>query len=156
MRKAQELSLNLIVVGALALLVLLIIGGIIIFGGGDLLSGLTSIGASDEEVRITQFLSTCQSRCNTLNLLVDYSDLQAGDEDDYLDQLKSYCCEATDLDLSGTYDVSGEFGPEICSLAFDCSLDGRLPADYCSDNFLSDDFYSTDDTDDPIAECGLD
>ncbi len=32
MRKAQELSLNLVVVGVLALLVLVIVGGVLIFG----------------------------------------------------------------------------------------------------------------------------
>ncbi len=98
-RKAQELSLNLIVVGALALLVLLIVGGILIFGGGDLLSGFTSIGASDEEVRITSFLSSCQSRCNTLNLMIDYDDLggPTDPKDNFINQLSSYCCESSDL-----------------------------------------------------------
>lgn len=132
MRKTQELSLNLIVVGSLALLVLLIIGGILIFGGGDLLSGLTNIGASDEEVRITSFLSTCQSRCNTLNLVMDASDLNDGISVNEASQLRSFCCEASDLDQSGEYDNNGGFGGEICALAYDqCTIDGIIPNSFC-------------------------
>ncbi|MBN1923312.1 MAG: hypothetical protein JW791_00955 [Nanoarchaeota archaeon] len=154
MRKAQELSLNLIVVGALALLVLLIVGGILIFGGGDLLSGFTSIGASDEEVRITSFLSSCQSRCNTLNLMLDYDDVEA-DPAQYTNQLKSFCCESSDLDESGSIEENGLFGPELCSLAYDCLLDGQSPSIYCAITYTGGSF----DFEDPgsigdAATCG--
>lgn len=136
MRKAQELSLNLVVVGALALLVLVLIGGVMVFGGGDLIEGLTSIGASDEEVRVTSFTSTCQSKCNILNNLLDSDDLSGSGTGSFSDQtvetqVKAFCCESNDLDGDGSIEESGDLGSEYCAEFYDCSVDGVTAETFC-------------------------
>ncbi|MBN1923665.1 MAG: hypothetical protein JW791_02805 [Nanoarchaeota archaeon] len=142
--KSQELSLNLIVIGSLALLVLLIVGGILIFGGGDLLSGFTSIGASEQEVTQISFINHCRSLCNTLNLRMDWEQLEDSPEL-FWKEVKDYCCEHSDLDKSGGLDYYGEKGPEICALAFDCMFDTRLASEFCDGiyfNKLNGYYYS--------------
>ncbi len=131
MRKAQEISLNLIVVGALALLVLLIVGGILIFGGGNLFSGLQSMGPDSEQVSVTSFLSKCQSKCNTLQLSIrDLNSLTQNQRN----LVKAYCCEHADLDGDGKYESFGDNGPEFCADAYDCKIGGTSLSSYCSDN----------------------
>lgn len=136
MRKAQELSLNLIVVGALALLVLLIIGGVMVFGGGDLMEGLTSLMPGREDVSATSFLSSCQQKCGTLNLVVDEDDVPAGaaisSSDPNYNAFKNYCCEAADLDGDGTIESNGDLGAEICALAYDdCTIGMYSGSSFC-------------------------
>lgn len=133
MKKAQELSLNMIVVGALALLVLLLIGGVLMFGGGDILQGLSGMGASQEEVSLTSFRSTCASKCRIMNQLVSsYDSINAQN----LNQVKNFCCESYDLDSSGLIELQGSMGPEICSAAYtECRLSGRTPANFCQGSY---------------------
>lgn len=136
MRKAQELSLNLIVVGALALLVLLIIGGVMVFGGGDLINNLLGITPAQEDVDITAFLATCQQKCNTLNLLVDDNDIPTGPSwstsDPNYNSVKTFCCEASDLDGDGTFEMTGgDYGSEFCGQAYDCRIGSYSGSSFC-------------------------
>jgi hypothetical protein len=152
MSKAQELSLNMIVVGSLALLVLLIIGGVMIFGGSDLMSGLTGMGPSTEEISQTTFLSQCRSKCNSLNLeLQSYPNwynnftmsnvaVQVGNSwllpvnpINILRFIKTFCCHSADLNGNGLIEATGSSGPEICSKAYaqSCTIDGVSPAVFC-------------------------
>ncbi|VVB75136.1 Uncharacterised protein [Candidatus Tiddalikarchaeum anstoanum] len=131
MRKTQELSLNMIVVGALALLVLLIIGGVLIFGGGDMLSGLTSLGPSQGEVDTTAFTSTCRSKCNTLNLQVTETQYRGitsyTTNATLINQIKAFCCSSADLDGSGLISSN-----ELCSSAYtQCRLGSLSTATFC-------------------------
>ena len=133
MRRAQELSLNLIVVGALALLVLLIIGGVMIFGGGELMGGLTSVGASEQEIAITSLQSACTSKCNILNSLVNgKTDLGLETTLQVKGYLWDYCCESYDLDADGVISEAGSYGPEYCALFYNCNIDGVYPSSYCT------------------------
>jgi hypothetical protein len=144
MAKAQELSLNMIVVGSLALLVLLIIGGVMIFGGSDLMSGLTGMGPSSEEVSQTTFLSQCRSKCNSLNLELQsvtnwYDQLQSTfvwyytTPSTLMQSIKDFCCYSTDLNGNGQLEMTGSSGPEYCSKAYaqSCTIDGLSPAVFC-------------------------
>lgn len=151
MRKAQELSLNLIVVGALALLVLLIVGGVLIFGGGDLIAGIGQIGPGDEEVDITAFQSSCQSKCNTLNLLYDENDLERYELtamtnlDSKYNSIKNFCCESADLDGNGAIEDNGDLGPETCALAYSSCRIGNYGVNDICDSLLADSLISADD-----------
>ncbi|MDD2679028.1 MAG: hypothetical protein PHS81_04055 [Candidatus Nanoarchaeia archaeon] len=137
MKKSQELSLNLIVVGALALLVFLIVGGILIFSGGDILGSLEGMGASQEEVSITTFRSGCSSKCRVLQQL---SPSVSGtiNQDEML-QIKAFCCENYDLNSNGVIELSTSLGPEVCSLAYpDCRVSGRLSLQLCKGVYLKE------------------
>jgi hypothetical protein len=135
MRKAQELSLNLIVVGALALLVLLIIGGVMVFGGGDLINQLLGIAPEEEDVAITSFRSTCTTKCQTLNYVLDDNDIPTAalwsTSDPNYNAVKNYCCESYDLDSDGRFETNGDLGPEICSLMFECRVGGQVSSSFC-------------------------
>jgi len=124
MRKAQELSLNLVVVGVLALLVLVIVGGVMIFGGGDLFNSLSGMAPTDSAT-LTTFLTDCQQKCQTINLMKGSGDLTAT-------QAQIFCCADDDMDDDGEVTINGELGPEICALAYsDCEVDGENPASFC-------------------------
>jgi hypothetical protein len=134
----------MIVVGSLALLVLLIIGGVMIFGGSDLMSGLTGMGPSTEEVSQTTFLSQCRSKCNSLNLelqsytnwyanLVQNPSTGAPSPSNIAQAIKNFCCYSTDLNSNGQIETSGSSGPEICAKAYaqSCTIDGMTPMLFC-------------------------
>ncbi|MFA5333754.1 MAG: hypothetical protein WC376_04635 [Candidatus Nanoarchaeia archaeon] len=130
MKKSQELSLNMIVIGALALLVLLIIGGVIIFSGGDILGSLQGMGASQDEVAVTTFKSTCASKCRILQQLAP--PMSGTIDEDQMNQIKAFCCENYDLNSSGSIDASTALGPEYCALAYtECRISGRNPLTFC-------------------------
>jgi len=134
MKKSQELSLNLIVVGALALLVFLIVGGILIFSGGDILGALQGMGASQQEVAITTFRSSCASKCRVLQQLAP--SVSGVINQDQMLQIKTFCCENYDLNSNGLIELSTEIGPEFCSLAYaDCKLSGRSSVQLCKGKY---------------------
>jgi len=157
MRQAQELSLNLIVIGALALLVLLIVGGVLIFGGGDFINSIMGLGPSDEQVLVTSFGSACQTRCSILKTQVDSNDLTAtSPSSQTISFLKSYCCEASDLNQNGIYEASGSLGAEICGSFYDCKVGTLSSLLFCRTvpEKVSRDFTSIGDTDE-FDVCGL-
>jgi hypothetical protein len=127
MRKAQELSMNLIVIGALSLTVLLIVGGILIFGPWDVLGSFTSSSDSSQQLLITK----CNSKCNNLKYLAtDVDNLASSD-------LKGFCCESLDINKDGQIQDN-----EICANAYKrCSLNGK-PIDCVNDDSTGDG-YST-------------
>lgn len=134
MKKSQELSLNMIVIGALALLVFLIIGGVLIFSGGDILGSLQGMGASQEEVAVTTFKSTCASKCRILQQLAP--PMSGVIDENQMNQIKAYCCENYDLNSNGIIETSTTLGPEYCALAYaDCRISGRNPSIFCKGTY---------------------
>jgi len=134
MKKSQELSLNMIVVGALALLVLLLIGGVLMFSGGDIMGSIEGMGASQEEISVTTFRTTCASKCRILSQLSpSVSGTITADE---MNQIKAFCCENFDLNSNGVIEASSTLGPEYCSKAYDdCMLKGRNPSQFCKGTY---------------------
>lgn len=133
MKKAQELSMNLIVVGALALTVLLIVGGMVIFGPWDMLGSFTSSDDSSQQLLMTK----CSSKCTNLKYYAsDPADLTD-------DELKTYCCEYVDLNGDQLVDVN-----ELCADAYNCKLNGKIV--HCSGTKEGVDFSFNDG-----VSCGL-
>ena len=134
MKKSQELSLNMIVIGALALLVFLIIGGVVIFSGGDILGSLQGMGASQEEVSVTTFKSTCASKCRILQQLAP--PVSGIIDENQMNQIKAFCCENYDLNSNGIIEVSTTLGQEYCALAYaECKISGRAPSTFCKGKY---------------------
>lgn len=63
------------------------------------------ISMANEEVRITSFLSSCQFKCNNLDI---YNEISIND----------FCCESSDLDQDNIFENNGGLGPEICALIY--------------------------------------
>lgn len=134
MKKSQELPLNFIVLGAMALLVFLIVGGVVIFYGDDISAIFGNIGVSDDEVALTTFQSSCSSKCRVLNQIV--SSISSPISETQMESIKAFCCESYDLDSDGYYETSSALGPEICSLAYtDCKISGKSPSSFCTGTY---------------------
>ena len=88
--------------------------------------------------KLSIFLTKCQTRCDTLDLLNDYSDFQGEIDLESIDILKSYCCEFEDVDENGNIDENGEYGPEICALSTnDCIIDEESIQQICENYELN-------------------
>jgi hypothetical protein len=134
MKKSQELSLNMIVIGALALLVLLIVGVVVVVYGGDIIESIQGIGASPEEVAITTFRSTCASKCRILSGLEP--PVSGVIDENQMNQIKSFCCSNYDLNSNGEIESSTTLGPEYCALAYaECRVSGRNPGQFCKGSY---------------------
>ncbi|MFA5333717.1 MAG: hypothetical protein WC376_04450 [Candidatus Nanoarchaeia archaeon] len=134
MKKSQELSLNMIVIGALALLVFLIIGGVLIFSGGDILGSLQGMGASQDEVAVTTFKSTCASKCRILQQLAPPT--SGTIDENQMNQIKAYCCENYDLNSNSNIEDSTTLGPEYCAKAYtECKISGKTPSQFCKGKY---------------------
>jgi hypothetical protein len=108
---------------------------------GFLMPFCERVGPGEEDVNLVMFLSSCQTECRLLGADLNSSLLESiNDEVDTV--LKDYCCASNDLDGDGILETAGELGPEICSLAYECVLDGVHSRDFCSN-------YSS------VEACGL-
>jgi hypothetical protein len=114
-KKSQELSINMIVVGVLALLVMVIVI-VLIFYGGEIMGSFGGFGVQEEELAVTTFKNTCTGKCRTLQSF----NIPSGKTltQDQMTQVKGFCCESYDLNANTYIDLSTELGPEICSLAY--------------------------------------
>ncbi len=126
MRKTQGLPLNLIVIGALALLVLMILGGVLIMGGGSMMEGLTGAAPSEEEVALQSLLTDCQSKCRTAKMMVD--DIPPTTVSEAI-RLQDFCCHGSDIDGNGEID----YNSETCAAVYtDCRIGGLAPSGACA------------------------
>ena len=131
MKKAQGLPLNLIVIGALALLVLMILGGVLIMGGGSMMQGLTGMAPEEEEVAIQSLLNTCQSRCRSADLLIN--SLPPANKAQ-LPRLYDFCCYGSEINSDGTV----ELGTESCAALYtDCRIADAIPSVACKGRYGS-------------------
>ncbi|MBN1923905.1 MAG: hypothetical protein JW791_04050 [Nanoarchaeota archaeon] len=117
--------LNMIIIGALVLIVFIILGTLIVtrsLGINDLLLG---IKPQAEAVSYTSVISECYSRCRTMENIVEFDYRSMTQED--MEKIPNFCCEGGDTNGDG---VIGD--EEICATLYqDCIISDYTPKVFC-------------------------
>jgi len=78
MKKAQGLPLDLLVVGTLAILVLVVVGGAFMAGGSNIFGGIASFyGSQTGGAELNNYRNRCNQECNNLKMTTYDSELAA-------------------------------------------------------------------------------